>query len=528
MSLKDYINNAFDALGGNEPKKDVQGYEDLLNQIGPVDFAKEANLRDGDRLEHRHTLIVVVDKLLEYADKFNWSLCSNNSFFYIYNGKYWCKQNQENLEDFLGRAAEKMEVDIFNAKYFAYRSKLVKQFISQANLPKPVKDPNKVLINLLNGTFVITPEEQKLRIFDKADFLTYQLDFEYDPKADCPIFKKFLNEVLPDEKNQLVLAEFIGYVFMSTSTLKLEKALLLYGDGANGKSVFFEVISKLLGEANISNYSLNSLMDKAGYHRVELGNKLVNYASEIGGDLEASLFKQLASGEPVDARPIYGNPTIVRDYAKLIFNCNVLPKSVEHNTAFYRRFAIIPFDVTIPESDQDKELAQKIIAAELPGVFNWVLGGLNRLFVNKKLTRSDSMDKALAKYKAESDNVKIFLDENNYQESQTYISVKALSIEYARFCADYRYRPVNHNNFTKRLRALGVRIEKRNKGLVAFLERNETQEVDIATPLAPPTPHALSKEVEEVDPQVPIPPYEHYQRKPLNEFEIVLPPLDLF
>ena len=95
--------------------------------------------------------------------------------------------------------------------------------------------------------------------------------------------------------------------------------------------------------------------------RAMIANKLVNYASEINGKVEASIFKQLVSGEPVEARLPYGNPFIMSDYAKLIFNCNDLPRDVEQTEAYFRRFLIIPFNVTIPEHVQDKQLAKKII-----------------------------------------------------------------------------------------------------------------------------------------------------------------------
>ena len=84
-----------------------------------------------------------------------------------------------------------------------------------------------------------------------------------------------------------------------------------------------------------------------------IANKLVNYASEISGKLETSIFKQLVSGEPVEARLPYGKPFSITGYAKLIFNCNELPKDVEQTRGYFRRFLIIPFEVTIPEAEQD-------------------------------------------------------------------------------------------------------------------------------------------------------------------------------
>ena len=78
---------------------------------------------------------------------------------------------------------------------------------------------------------------------------------------------------------------------------------------------------------------------------------MVNYASELNRGLEADTFKQLISGEPIEARLPYGQPFTLTDYAKFIFNCNELPTEVEHTHAFFRRFLIVPFPVTIPEAE---------------------------------------------------------------------------------------------------------------------------------------------------------------------------------
>ena len=138
----------------------------------------------------------------------------------------------------------------------------------------------------------------------------------------------------------------------------------VYGLGANGKSVIHDIVRALIGPENISSYSLQSLTNNTGYQRAEIANKLVNYASEINTNLEATYFKALVSGEPIEARIIYGRPFIIENYAKFIFNCNELPFAPEHTLAFFRRFLIIPFEVTIPPERQDKDLANKIINNE--------------------------------------------------------------------------------------------------------------------------------------------------------------------
>lgn len=449
--------------------------KELLSQIKPINF-KELALLDEEEseLSARHFLVLTIENLLKIAEKNQWGICKNNNYIYLYNGTFWSEVDKEIFQKFLGEAAEKMGVRKFFARYYQFKEKLFKQFLSSSYLSPPEPDKNKVLINFKNGTFEITPTGTRIRDFDRADFLTYILPFKYTPEAEAPIFQRYLNRVLPDVSKQQVIAEFLGYVFLKNGgkALKEEKALILYGSGANGKSVFFEVVNALLGTANVSGYSLQSLTDVNGYYRAKLANKLLNYATEINGKLESSFFKQLVSGEPIEARLPYFEPFMLRDYAKFIFNCNVLPIEVEQTEAYFRRFLIILFDVQIPECEQDKELHTKIIQNELAGVFNWVLDGLKRLLKNKKFSDCLAAKLALDQYKLNSDSVKLFLNENDYQAATSgYVLIKLLYLDYRSFCNDDGFRPVNKSNFIKRLQNKNIVIERRNIGNVAYISK---------------------------------------------------------
>ena len=426
------------------------------------------------KLNLKHYLVLSIENALQVAEKNRWGLCKNHDFIYLYNGTFWAEIDKETFQKFLGEAAEQMGVAKFSARFYQFREQLFKQFLATAYLPTPESNKDTVLINLQNGTFEISPQGTKLRPFDRSDFITYQLPFEYNPQAKAPLFEAYLNKVLPDPERQRVLAEYLGYVFIKhgSNALKEEKALILYGTGANGKSVFFEIVNALLGNENVSSYSLQSLTNDNGYFRAKLANKLVNYASEINGKLEASIFKQLVSGEPVEARLPYGQPFMLKQYAKLIFNCNELPKDVEHTNAYYRRFLIIPFDVTIPPKEQDKNLHTKIIEKELSGVFNWVLQGLNRLLEQKEFSDCDAAQKAVEQYKIESNSVQMFLNENEYKGSPTnYKLITELYTEYKAFCIDDGMPPFKKTNFIKQLRALGFVVDRASQNkLVAFIE----------------------------------------------------------
>ncbi len=455
----------------------------LLEQFEPLDFESLANPHNSEnfKLSIKHYSVLSVENVLQMAEKNQWGLCKNHDFIYLFNGTYWDVLNKDVLQKFLGEAAERMCVPEITAKHHKFRKELYEQFLATAYLePKPDL-PDKVLINLQNGTFEVTPKGTQLRPFDRTDFLTYQLPFEYNPEAKAPMFESYLNTVLPDIGRQKVLAEYLGFVFIKHGCkfLKEEKALVLYGTGANGKSVFFEVVTALLGSENTSQYSLQNLTEDKGFYRVKIANKLVNYASEINGKLESSIFKQLVSGEPVEAAAKYGQPFTMKQYAKLIFNCNELPKDVEHTNAYFRRFLIVPFDVTIPPEKQDKRLHSKIIENELSGVFNWLLDGLHRLLEQKGFTDCDAVIEAVEQYKSQSDSVQMFVNEHNYKSAPSdYRLIKELYVEYRTYCAEDGFSPVNKSNFIKRLKGFGIVVQRLNLGNVAYLAVNSRQVVE--------------------------------------------------
>lgn len=448
----------------------------LIRQFDQLDFEVLANPHNAEnfKLNTKHYLVLSIENTLLFAEKNRWGLCKNHDFIYLYNGTFWAQIDKETFQKFLGEAAEKMGVAKFSARFYQFREQLFKQFLSTAYLPSPEGDKDKVLINLKNGTFEISQQGTNLRPFDPSDFITYQLPFEYNPQAKAPIFEAYLNRVLPDKERQKILAEYLGYVFIKhgSNALKEEKALVLFGTGANGKSVFFEIVNSLLGVENVSTFSLQSLTNENGYFRAKLANKLVNYASEINGNLEASIFKQLVSGEPVEARLPYGQPFILKQYAKLIFNCNELPKDVEYTNAYFRRFLIIPFDVTIPPKEQDKQLHSKIIEAELSGVFNWVLQGLNRLLEQERFSECEAAQRAVEQYRIESDSVQMFLTEFEYKVSTiNELPLKDIFSEYRSYCIDSGFKACSIKTLAERLRNSGYQTERRNFGTVINAEK---------------------------------------------------------
>lgn len=458
----------------------------ILDEITPINEHELANKYNMESLQRKHRIQIVVKEVLRLANRRNLSVSVNNGAVFVYNGAYWKEVSREELKAFLGKAAIKMGIPELEAGYHLFRADLEKQFMSEGYLAKPNRTNDEVLINLSNGTLVITPHSQKLKDFDKNDFLTYQLKFSLDGDATFPIFDRYLDRVLPDKGLQMILAEFMGYVFVNHSHLKLEKALVLFGYGANGKSVFFEIMDALLGPEHISNFSLLALTNENGYYRAKIGNKLLNYASEISTRMDSTIFKQLVSGEPVDARLPNQNPFIIRDYAKLIFNTNELPKNVEQNEAFFRRFIIVPFDITIPENERDPELAKKIIESEMPGILNWVLAGLKRLLEKKKFSHSDLVQKAVNNYRQQSDSVQLFIGDSGYvHDPKNEVPLKTLYQEYKVYCEENGYMRCSQRVFSERLTRNNFVSKRKNFGHVVYVSKKRFDEPTQLTLPAP-------------------------------------------
>ena len=447
----------------------------FLNELPALDFKQICIEMNGSKkVRRKDYLVITITKILEIAKTKQWGMAYHAGGIYIYNGEYWKKIDMETFKHFLGFAAVKLGVNEVDARYHVFKSDLLKQFFSQAHLPRPNNKKKSVHINLKNGTFEMDENGQILRPFSSIDFLRYQLPYNYDPNADCRLFKDFLDKVLPDQNCQKILAEYIGYIFIRGKKFNQEKILLLYGTGANGKSVFFNIIDNLLGKGNnVTNYPLSKLTDDTGYYRAQIGDALLNYSSEINGNLEASTFKKMASGEPIDARSPYGEPFILTEYAKFIFNTNLLPREVELTHAFFRRFIIIPFEVQIPESEQDKELANKIIENELSGVFNWVLEGLTRFLQNGRFTYSDKTEEVIKTYQKQSDPIVLFIEDECFVKSTIdEMPLKEFYQLYRCYCIESGYRQCSLKTFSDRLKKLEFEVVRKSQGNVVYIKKD--------------------------------------------------------
>ena len=380
--------------------------------------------------------------------------------FYIYNGKYWKPLDATEFDCMLRDTIKISGAPSLMVGEGEFLKKLYQQARETMRGKLKREQADYTIINLNNTAIKITADRVDLIPHHKSYGLTYCLPYDYDPDARCDMFMdRYLRRSLPSETFQNVLQEFLGYVFIPTYQLKLEKVLVLYGGGHNGKSVLYDVMRAMLGRDNISSCTVKDLMQE--HYRAVLDHKLLNYASESPQGVDNDIFQGLASGEPTMVRQKYGKQYEMTDYAKIAFNCNELPQKSSGKDAFYRRFLIIPFGVTIKAQDKDPGLANKIIREELSGVFNWVLEGLKRIMTNKKFSHEPEMIKQLKEYQEESDTVMSWI---KYGVPTGIMTYEDAYRSYKNYTIDNGHKTVAINKFKDRIVGAGHHFAKDDIG----------------------------------------------------------------
>jgi len=233
--------------------------------------------------------------------------------------------------------------------------------------------------------------------------LTYVLPIEYDPNAKAPMWEQRMREWLPDEGSRLILQEFIGYSLIPY--MGFEKALVIQGEGANGKSLFLETIQGMLGYKVVDSVNMRNLFSRFG--QAALVGKILNIVNEAGSEYlrgsHADDFKNLVSGGRVCADVKNQSPITFNNTAKFIFASNHDIKTGDKSEGWLRRVLIVPFEQDFRDSKIPKYQIMEELQKEYPGIFNWALEGLRRLMRQQGFSESAAATKKKLAYIQEND-----------------------------------------------------------------------------------------------------------------------------
>ena len=196
--------------------------------------------------------------------------------------------------------------------------------------------------------------------------------------ASCPIWERFLDRVTGgDVELQAFLKRVCGYLL--TGSTREQALFFFYGTGGNGKSVFLNTVSGILGDyaqtAQAETFTANAFDRHPTDIATLRGARLVTaIETEEGRSWAEARIKSLTGGDRISARFMRQDPFEFKPEFKLVIAGNHKPSLRNVDEAIRRRFHLIPFTVTIPPEERDLNLGEKLKAG-WPGILKWMVEG---------------------------------------------------------------------------------------------------------------------------------------------------------
>jgi putative DNA primase/helicase len=216
------------------------------------------------------------------------------------------------------------------------------------------------------------------RDHDPDDLLTKLCPVVYDPDAQCPMWLRFLERIFAGDAELIAVVQRVLGAALA-GIIRENVFIILWGTGANGKSVLMRVMLHLFGSYGLTlraDVFIDRKNDPQGFALADLpGVRLaVAFETQSGSRLDEALVKAMTGRDKIPAARKYGQPFVFEPVFKPVLVTNHKPVIEGQDHAIWRRVKLIPFNVTIPEPEQDPALSDTLIA-EAPGVLNWLLAG---------------------------------------------------------------------------------------------------------------------------------------------------------
>jgi putative DNA primase/helicase len=324
-------------------------------------------------------------------------------------------------------------------------------------------DSHPYLLNAPNGTVDLRTGE--IRGHRREDFLTKITGADYRPDTPAPIWKSFLERVLPSTDLREFVQRSAGY--SATGDTSEQCLFINHGGGANGKSTFQEAIADALGD-----YATRTPTDMLMARRFNgvpndvarlKGARFVT-ASETdeGRRLDEARIKDLTGQDTITARFMKGEWFDFPPTHKLHLSTNHKPEIRGTDNAIWRRIRLIPWSVTVPPAEQDKKLPDKL-RRELAGILAWMVAGCLQ-WHREGLQAPEEVRKATGAYRAEMDVLAAFLCEECATVEDESTSATVLFERYKEWCEETGERAEKQRKFGERLKERGYEKQRITSG----------------------------------------------------------------
>jgi putative DNA primase/helicase len=331
--------------------------------------------------------------------------------------------------------------------------------LAQSQPPCPI-DPDELdadpwLWNCTNGTLDLNTGH--LREARRDDLLTKQAPVSHDPHAQAPVWRGFLNRVLPDPEVREFVQRAAGYCMVGGNPEQI--LLILYGSGANGKSTFLETTRALFGA-----YGQQAPPETFLERRDSIPNDVARLrgarlvaATEIaeGRRLNEPLIKRMTGGDTMTARFMRSEYFEFQPQFTPWLATNHRPEIRGTDEAIWRRIRLIPFTETIPQAERDGNLKDKL-RAELPGILNWALDGC-LAWQADGLNTPPGVTVATSEYRGEMDLIGGFLEDCCHVDDSARELSAALYAAYHTHAKSNGNDPITSQTFGRRLSERGFK-----------------------------------------------------------------------
>lgn len=227
--------------------------------------------------------------------------------------------------------------------------------------------------------------EHGLRPHAPEHMARHAYGFPLDLRASGPklaaFFAALFGDLSEDEAlaREELLSDFLGTAFVGKAT-DYQRALVLVGDGSNGKSALLKLISGAFPPGAVSWLTPHAMLDRFG--AVDLVGKRLNIGTEVASAtlgrtdrLKAILAGDRLRVEHKGAKAFTFTPT-----AGHIFACNALPTIADASDGMWRRMLVLPMTRVFGPGEGSPDPEVPILREELPALVAWLIGGATRVF----------------------------------------------------------------------------------------------------------------------------------------------------
>ncbi len=316
----------------------------------------------------------------------------------------------------------------------------------------------KQYIPLGNGLFNV--ETMTLEPHQPELYFTHQLQFDYEPYAQCPTFQRFLATSLVHPKTgqtdeQMILFVQEALAYSMTARTDLKASFWLYGKPDSGKSTLLSLIRSLMGELH-GTIDLNALGGNRFMLSAIVGKRVVTFSeADQGVMLPDGLYKALVGGSDEIFADVKNKPGIVFvPEAKLWWGMNNMPRTTDRSGAMLNRLYPVLFNRSIPKSERIQNLDQQI-ARERSGIFNWLMAGYARLVAQRRFTECEQASTWKEEYRLSNDTEQSFVNDVCEVGTGNRTQSRRLYRAYKNWCEEYGYRAKNENQAALEWQRLG-------------------------------------------------------------------------